>query len=219
MARRHYQAQLDELHSDIILMGQLVEKAITDSVQAFENYDIELCKAIIDQDKVIDGLEKSIESKCLWLIAREQPVASDLRQITTALKMITDIERIGDNAADIASITLRLAKKNTFANTGKIPQMADLVIKMVRNAVDAYIRTDLELAKATRLSDDEVDQYFHLIKRELNSIFSDNDDNMDSALDFLLIAKYFERIADHAGNICEWVEFSVKGRHKNSKIF
>jgi phosphate transport system protein len=196
-----------------------VEKAITDSVQAFEDYDLELCKTIIEHDKVIDGLEKAIESKCLWLIAREQPVASDLRQITTALKMITDIERIGDNAADIASITLRLAKKNTFANTGKIPQMADLVIIMVRNAIDSYIRTDLELAKSTRLSDDEVDQYFRLIKRELISVFAGDEENMDSALDFLLVAKYFERIADHAGNICEWVEFSVKGKHKNSKIF
>ncbi|MDR2520251.1 MAG: phosphate signaling complex protein PhoU [Eubacteriaceae bacterium] len=221
MVRKHYEQELRELHIDIIRMGSLIEKAIADSVNAFETNDLAVCNEIVRQDKDVDDLEKAIESKCLWLIAREQPVASDLRKITTALKMITDMERIGDNAADIAELTLRIAEKNMFADSGHIPQMARIAVEMVHDAVSSYVNTDVDLAQKTEARDDEVDEYFDLIKQELIDVFRKEGakSEMDNAVDFLLIAKYLERIADHAVNICEWVEFSVSGKHKNAQIF
>ena len=164
-------------------------------------------------------MEKTIESKCLWLIAREQPIASDLRKITTALKIITDMERIGDHAVDIAELTMRIADKNAFADSMRIPQMAAAAIEMVRSAVTAYVNYDLALAHATSDKDDEVDEFFNLIKHELVEVFKNQQQNVDNAIDFLLIAKYLERIADHAVNICEWVHFSQTGEHKNTLIF
>jgi phosphate transport system protein len=219
VVRSHYEHELEHLHVEIIKMGSLIESAIEDSARAFTSHDLALCERIIRRDQTIDELEKAIESRCLWLIAREQPVASDLRKITTALKMITDMERIGDNAADIAELTMRIAEKNVFSDSGHIPQMAGAAVSMVRDAVSSYVHTDLVLARETQRRDDEVDEYFNLIKRELVHIFSADGDNIDSAIDLLLIAKYLERIADHAVNICEWVEFSVTGTHKSAQIF
>ena len=164
-------------------------------------------------------MEKKIESKCLWLIAREQPIASDLRIITTALKIASDMERIGDHAADIAELTTRITEKNAFADSSHISQMAAEAIEMVHNAVKAYVDYDTVLAKSTAKKDDKVDDYFNLIKQELFQIFNTQPHNMDHAIDFLLIAKYLERIADHAVNICDWVRFSQTGKHKNTRIF
>lgn len=217
MGRANFENELKQLHSDE--MGSFVETAIDDSIKAFKGNDMELCKTIIENDKNVDEMEKKIESKCLWLIAREQPIASDLRKITTALKIITDMERIGDHAVDIAELTMRIADKNTFADSIHILQMATAAIEMVRNAVTAYVNYDLALAKSTEEKDDEVDEYFILIKQELVEIFKSQPQNMDNAIDFLLIAKYLERIADHAVNICEWVHFSQTGKHKNTLIF
>jgi phosphate transport system protein len=219
MSRTNFENELGKLHIEIINMGCFVENAIEDCIMAFRSNNQELCKAIITSDKTVDEMEKKIESKCLWLIAREQPVASDLRQITTALKIITDMERIGDHAADIAELTLRISGKNAFADWESISQMAVVAIKMVRDAITAYVDYDLKLAQATEEKDDEVDEYFNLIKRELVEIFKNQPENMDNAVDFLLIAKYLERIADHAVNICEWVHFSQTGEHKNTLIF
>jgi len=219
MGRANFENELKQLHGKIVEMGSFVETAIDDSIKAFKDNDVELCKTIIDNDKNVDEMEKQIESKCLWLIAREQPIATDLRKITTALKIITDMERIGDHAVDIAELTMRIADKNTFADSSHIPQMATSAIEMVRNAVTAYVNYDLALARTTEEKDDEVDDYFNLIKQELVDIFKSQPQNMDNAIDFLLIAKYLERIADHAVNICEWVHFSQTGEHKNTLIF
>jgi phosphate transport system protein len=219
MGRANYEHSLEDLRMEIAKMGSLAEKAIEDSVKAFKTGDMDLCWEIIGNDKAVDDLEKSIESMCLWLIAREQPVASDLRKITTALKMITDIERIGDNASDIAELTLRIARKNTFSDSGHLPRMAAAAVAMVHDAVTASMSTDLELARATEKKDDEVDDYFNLIKNDLRRVFAEDGEGLDNAIDLLLIAKYLERIADHAVNICEWVEFSATGEHKHAKIF
>jgi phosphate transport system protein len=219
MVRTSYERELEELHIRIVNMGELIEKAIEDSITAFKENDLALCEDIIRRDADIDDLERVIESKCLWLIAREQPVASDLRKIMTAMKMITDMERIGDHASDIAELTLRIAEKNTFADSGHIPQMAAAAVSMVHDAVSAYLDTDLALAMETRKRDDVVDDYFNLIKNELMRVFKNSEETIDNAIDFLLIAKYLERIADHAENICEWIEFSVTGTHKDTKIF
>ncbi|MDR0381165.1 MAG: phosphate signaling complex protein PhoU [Oscillospiraceae bacterium] len=219
MARSHYEHELEHLHVEIIKMGSLIEGAIEDSTRAFASHDLALCARIIRRDQTIDEMEKAIESRCLWLIAREQPVASDLRKITTALKMVTDMERIGDNAADIAELTMRIAEKNVFSDSGHILQMAGAAMLMVRDAVSSYVHTDLVLARDTQRRDDEVDAYFNLIKRELVHVFKADESHLDNAIDLLLIAKYLERIADHAVNICEWVEFSVTGTHKSAQIF
>jgi len=219
MFRANFENELKQLHLEIIEIGSVVEAAIEKSIIAFKTNDLELCNAIIDNDKIVDDMEKKLESKCLWLIAREQPVASDLRTITTALKIVTDMERIGDHAADIAELTRRIADKNTFADSIHIPQMAAAAIEMVNNAVTAYVNFDLELAQVTAKKDDVVDDYFNLIKQELVQIFNTQPHHMDSAIDLLLIAKYLERIADHAVNICEWVHFSQTGEHKHRQIF
>ena len=219
MVRANFESELKQLYFEIIEMGSYVEAAIKDSIKAFKSYDLALCEAIIANDKNVDDMEKKIESKCLWLIAREQPVASDLRKITTALKITTDMERIGDHAADIAELTTRIGGKNTFSDSIHIPQMADAAIEMVNSAITAYVNYDLELAKRTEKKDDNVDDYFNQIKEELVRIFNTSPHDMDNAIDLLLIAKYLERIADHAVNICEWVRFSQTGEHKNTQIF
>ena len=219
MVRTNFEKDLKQLHNELVEMGRLVESVIRDSVEAFKTNDIELCKKIIENDNTVDDMEKTIESKCLWLIAREQPIASDLRKITTALKITTDLERIGDHAVDIAKITIRIGKKNIFADSDHIHQMAQAAIGMVNSAIAAYVNYDLELAKATEARDDEVDEYFYLIKKELSHVFSTQPQNTDNAIDLLLTVKYLERIADHAVNICEWVAFSQTGKHKKTRIF
>ena len=219
MIRANFERDLQQMHADLIEMGNVTEAAIEDSIRAFKENNLERCREIVDYDKSINAMEKRIESRCLWLIAREQPVASDLRHITTALKITTDLERIGDHASDIAELTMRLPGKNSFADSSHIPQMAAAAVKMVGDALTAYVNYDLELAKATEKKDDEVDDYFNLIKDELVRIFDTQPQKLDNAIDYLLIAKYLERIADHAVNICEWVHFSQTGSHKDTQIF
>ena len=219
MGRQNFENELKQLHILIIEMGSFVETAIEDSIKAFKTNDFELCKTVIQNDKKINVMEKTIESKCLWLIASEQPIASDLRKITTALKIANDMERLGDHAVDIAELSMRIDDKNAFSDSTHIAQMSAAAIKMVRDAVTAYVNYDLELAEKTKASDDEVDEYFNLIKGELTDIFRSQPQSVDNAIDFLLIAKYIERIADHAVNICEWVHFSQTGEHKTALIF
>ena len=219
MVRANFERDLQQLHNELIEMGSFVESAIEDSIKAFKTHDMELCRTIIENDKVVDSMEKRIEAKCLWLIAREQPVASDLRRITTALKITTDMERIGDHASDIAELVLRDPDSNVFADSGHIPQMATAAIQMVHDAVAAYVDLDTELAARTEKADDVVDDYFNLIKNELVEVFATQPKHLDHAIDLLLIAKYLERIGDHAVNICEWVRFSQTGEHKNTPIF
>ncbi|GHV44874.1 phosphate transport system regulatory protein PhoU [Clostridia bacterium] len=219
MPRSNFENELKQLQVELIQMGSLVERAIEQSIEAFKTHDLLRCEQIVENDKEIDELERQIESACLWLIARQQPVASDLRGITTALKIATDMERIGDHASDIAELTMRIDDKNAFADSSHIPQMAAAAVKMVHSAVNAFVNADLDLAERTEKQDDEVDAYFNMIKEELVNVFNTQPQNMDNAVDYMLIAKYLERIADHAVNICEWVHFSQTGAHKNTQIF
>lgn len=219
MIRAHFDEELKKLHTGITDMGSYVEKAINDAVTALKTNDLERCQEIIEDDKNVDEMERTIESKCLWLIAKQQPVASDLRKITAALKMITDMERIGDHASDIADLATRITDKNIFSESDMIFSMATAAIEMVNSAVTAYVNYDLELAKATEAKDDVVDDYFNLIKQNLADVFKTQPQKIDNAVDYLMIAKYLERIADHAVNICEWVDFSQTGKHKSKRIF
>lgn len=219
MTRLNFEYELSQMHIRMIDMGSYVETAIEDSIKAFMNNDLALCRTIIENDKNVDIMEKEMESKCLWLIARQQPIASDLRKITAALMILTDMERIGDHAADIAEISMRISDRNTFADSSRIPQMAAAAIEMVHNAVTAYVNYDVELAEATRKKDDVVDDYFNTIKHDLVEVFKTQPHNLDNAIDLLLVVKYLERIGDHAVNICDWVCFSKTGKHKDTLVF
>lgn len=213
MFRENFEIELSQLHDDIIAMGNYVNNAIKDAVLAYSTHDVELGKTVMANDKVVNDMEKKIESKCLWLIAREQPVASDLRSITTALKIITDMERIGDHAVDIAELALHISEDSTFADFSKVIEMSDAAIAMVRGAVKAYVNTDLEYAKTAEKADDIVDNFFKEIKNSIRDTAINEESDMDGALNVFLIAKYLERIADHAVNICEWLLFSETGEH------
>jgi len=164
-------------------------------------------------------MEKKIERDSLLLLLKQQPVAKDLRSISAALKMITDMERIGDQAADIAHIVTILSEKGEYIKKLEhIPMMADMAIDMVAKSVKSYVDLDIELAKEVILKDDQVDDLFELIKKEFIDLIKKDANNGDQAIYFMMIAKYLERIGDHAVNICEWVIFYLTGEHKKSKI-
>ncbi|NMA65259.1 MAG: phosphate signaling complex protein PhoU [Clostridiaceae bacterium] len=206
--------QLDHLKTQMIQMGSLIEGAIENATKALKAGDRELAKKAVVSDEEIDQIEREIESLCLKLLLQQQPVARDLRQISSALKMITDMERIGDQAADISEITL-LGNIKPEQNTTHIANMAKATIKMVTESIDAYVRQDLDLAKSVIEYDDIVDELFNEVKRDLIRLISEDADNGESAIDLMMIAKYFERIGDHATNIAEWVEFSITGKHRD----
>jgi len=216
--RARFDRHLTVMNNSLIQMGALIENSITLATKALIEQDIMLAKKVIDCDNEINEMEKDIESQCLKLILHQQPIASDLRLISTVLKMITDIERIGDHATDISEITILLAEVVYIKELVYIPQMAQATIKMVSNSIDAYVNMDLELANAVIAADDNVDNLFNITKKELIDLIHDDKNNGEQAMDLLMIAKYFERIGDHAVNIAEWVIFSITGEHKNKKI-
>lgn len=213
-----YVHQLSVLNSKLIEMGKLCENAIQSSVKALLDGNTAAAKEAAGLDDEIDHKEREIESICLKLILSQQPVAGDLRQISSALKMITDMERIGDQAADIAEIVPHL-KGHTPAECVGIKNMSEEVIKMVTSSIDAYVKKDIELAQRVIKNDDIVDDYFLKIKSSLVNVISEKKQDGEYAIDLLMIAKYFERIGDHATNIAEWVEFSITGVHKGENCF
>jgi len=217
-ARAEFDHELESLHLDMIRMGGLIEDAIDKSIEALEKRDRELALQIIQNDKEIDDLDRLIETECLRLLLKQQPVAKDLRAISTALKMITDMERIGDQAADIADVSLRFDDKPFIKTLEHIPLMAHIASSMVKESINAFVKSDVEAAKTIMNRDDEVDNLFETVKQDIIAIMVKSTDEADQAIDFLQIAKYLERIGDHAVNICEWVIFSVTGEHKNTKI-
>lgn len=219
-ARHSFDHGLEELHHDLIKMGSLVEESIENTIHALKKQDIELARKIFMNDDVIDDLEQKIERQCLNLIARQQPLAKDLRTISTALKIITDMERIADHSADIAEITIRMASEKYIKPLIDIPKMAELAKNMVNKAIDSYIRQDIDLAQKVCASDDEVDDLFSKIKLELINIIKNDSDAVDQIINFMFISKYLERMADHATNIAEWVVFNVTGEHEHlAKLF
>ena len=216
--RTRFDEQLKDMNNNLIQMGAFIENAIALATKALVEQDCTLAQRAIDCDEEINEIEKQIESQCLKLILRQQPIASDLRLISTALKMITDMERIGDHATDISEITLMLSDQVYIKKLEHIPQMADATIKMLSDSIDAYVNKDLELANAVIEYDDIVDELFCTIKQDLITLIHQNVENGGQAMDLLMVAKYFERIGDHAVNIAEWVIFSITGEHKNKRI-
>lgn len=212
--RKQFSQQLEDLNLELIQMGALVERAIACAAKAMIEQNIQSAKDAIAFDAEIDQKEKDIESMCLKLLLQQQPVASDLRLISSALKMITDMERIGDQAADISELTILMAEKPYIKKLETIPQMARETIKMVTDAIDAFVKRDAELAQSVCDYDDVVDNLFDEVKSDLINLIRQKTDNSEQAIDLLMVAKYFERIGDHATNIAEWVIFSITGKHK-----
>lgn len=213
--RSRFDEQLMLLKREMIEMGAMCEEAIGMVATALMEEDEELAAKVAPIAGEIDHKERDIESRCLKLLLQQQPVARDLRQISAALKMVTDMERIGDQAEDIAEIITYL-KGEMESHCCQIQNMAEETIYMVTDSVDAYVKQDIQLAKSVIMHDDIVDRYFDEIKNSLIKMIATNPENGEYALDLLMITKYFERIGDHATNIAEWVIFSVTGTHKES---
>ena len=214
--RSRFDEQLTLLSRELIEMGALCEEVISMASRALMDGDATLARRVAPLDSEIDHKERSIESMCLKLLLQQQPVARDLRQISAALKMITDMERIGDQAEDISEI-VQFLNGRTVENADLLQEMSRAVIKMVTESVDAYVKHDIMLAEKVVKDDDVVDSCFTTVKSKLIDAIAANPSDGEYALDLMMIAKYFERIGDHAVNIAEWVIFSVTGVHKEEE--
>ena len=213
MVRSRFAAQLEELHVQMITMGSLCEKVISLATKAIQGEDC--IRQVFDTDKEIDGKEREIENLCMRLLLHQQPVAGDLREISAALKMISDMERIGDQAADIADLA-QFIEDNNVKIPVLIEKMAEMTTKMVSESIDAFVKSDLALCRQVIDNDDQVDDAFNQVKEELAQLMYQNLD-AKAGLDLLMTAKYMERIGDHAVNIAEWVEYSITGVHRNNE--
>ena len=212
--RNRFDEQLDQLNSHLLEMGALIERSIQNATQALIEQNITAAREAIAADRDIDQKEREIESLCIKLLLQQQPVARDLRLISAAHKMITDMERIGDQAADISDIVIYIADQPYIKELVHLPQMGQKVIQMVSRSLDAYVNKDLVLAQSVMAMDDEIDDLFTVVKAELIRQIHHDPETGEQALDLLMIAKYYERIGDHAQNIAEWVEYALTGRHK-----
>lgn len=211
--REMYEKQLQELNNEMIQMGSYIEQAIEMAVNALMHFDREKADAAIEFDDRIDHQEKKIEGMCMSLLLHQQPVAGDLRSISSVLKMITDMERIGDHAADISEITLLLADIPNVKGMAIIQDMAKETISMVIQSIEAYVEKKLSGAREVIRHDDIVDELFVQLKKEIIERMKTEPENAEQAADLLMVGKYFERIGDHATNIAEWVIFSITGSH------
>lgn len=215
MTRHRFDFELLTMQNSLLDMCELVQSAIRDSIHALVNGDTELAKSVYKNSNKIDDMEHEIERLCLNLIARQQPIATDLRKISAALKIITDMERIGDQSQDIAMLTIKMANfKDEMEPPADITRMANKVTRMVEGAIDSYINLDVEKANKICDSDDEIDAMFLKLIDQIGDEIIKNPKSVYRAVNYVLVVKYLERIADHATNISEWVMFIVNGEHK-----
>ncbi len=210
--REHFEEELSKLSNALVEMGALCEDAISCAVKYLLKNDAQMKKNAAEAEKQIDQKEREIETMCMRLLIQQQPVATDFRMITSALKMISDMERIGDQALDIAEIAEYVT--DDIKSKINIKEMAETTVKMVMNSVDSYVRKDIGIANSVIGLDDTVDALFDKAKSELINVIRTENENAEGLLDLLMVAKYFERIGDHAENIAEWVIFAVTGNHK-----
>ena len=216
-ARYSYDSELASLVAALIRMGAAATGAIDKAMEAFRTHDRDLARQVMRGDDAINAMERDIEQMCLTLLLRQQPVAGDLRRVSAAIKMITDIERIGDAAADIADISRHIEHEGMPPVAEDIEGMAEEAQKMVIDAINAYASSDLALARQVMERDDKVDQCFASIRSELAALIAQDPRHAAAALDYLMVAKYLERLGDHAVNICEWVEFVSTGVHNSAE--
>jgi phosphate transport system protein len=215
--KNRFDEQVDILNTVMIEMGSLIETTIESACDALQTANLQKAREIIEGDALVDRKEREIESLCLRMLLTRQPVAHDLRVVSSALKMITDMERIGDHAADISEI-VTMMDYSAALQPEHFGAMSRAAIDMVHRAIDAYVRRDVDLAREVIASDDTVDELFTDVKRELIELLGADATRGGEALDLLMIAKYFERIGDHATNIAEWVEYSVTGLYKGDVL-
>ncbi len=213
--RKQYDLELDELNTLLIKMAATVEQAVSDAMTALKNRDKDLAISVSDNDRDVDRMERHIEDMCLMLLLKQQPVAGDLRFISAALKIITDLERIGDHAQDICEISLTMDDKPLSVTTDLITRMFEESTAMIKMAVDAFITKDEDLATQCINHDDVVDDLFVQVREKLIHKLQSGQDDPEESVDLLQIAKYLERVGDHAQNIGEWVVFSLTGHHKD----
>ncbi len=211
--RNKFDQQLLQLNEDLIDMGALCKEAVADAMTALLNSDKQARQKAFLTEYEIDNKEREIESLCMKLLLQQQPVARDLRNISAALKMISDMERIGDQASDIADIT-KFLENSELTQHVHIQQMAESAMSMLTDSIDAFVKKDLLLARKVMNEDDGVDDLFNQVKKELIQEIAQNPEEGELCIDMMMIAKYFERIGDHVVNIAEWVEYSVTGEHK-----
>ncbi len=213
--RNRFDRQLEQLNNELINMGSLIEEAIEMAITALIKQDVKKAKDVVEFDEEIDEKEREIESLCLKLLLQQQPVARDLRQISAALKMITDMERIGDHAADISEMTILMADKPYIRNIDHLQTMAKETMVMLVKSIEAYVEKNQEKAEKVIANDDVIDDLYDEIKMELIEAIQKDANNGEQATDLLMVAKYLERIGDHATNIAEWVIFSITGKHED----
>lgn len=215
MTRNYFEQELQELQVSLLKMSSMVEEILSDSVKALKTQDVELAHKVIENDDEIDEMEFVVEDKCLKLIALQSPLAKDLRVIATALKIITDLERIADYAVDIAKITIKLSQEKYIKELIDIPRMTEIAVNMVKGSIDAYVKLDTEEANNVAKMDDELDGLYKQVFRELLLIMMEDPKTVHQATSFLLISRYLERIGDHVTNICERVIYCVTSEHVN----
>jgi len=215
MTRNYFDQELQDLQLSLLKMSSMVEEILANSIKALKTQDVELAQKVIDDDAEIDDMESVVEDKCIKLIALQSPLARDLRLITTALKIITDLERIADYAVDIAKITLKLQHEKYIKKLIDIPRMAEIAIDMVKGAIDAYVNLDTEHACEAAKLDDELDGLYNQTFRELLLMMMEDPKTIKQATHFLLICRYLERIGDHVTNICERIIHTVTSEHVN----
>lgn len=217
LMRNRFDQQLEMLNSELITMGALCEEAVTYAMDALFKGDMDMAERAIEAERQIDQKEREIEGLCMRLLLQQQPVAGDLRVISSALKMISDMERIGDHAEDIAEIAGFIEEGEGIPQEDNLQQMARAASSMVTKSVDSFVKKDLKLANKVIVDDDVVDGYFDKVKDDLIVMISEEPGNGRLYLDLLMVAKYLERVADHTTNIAEWVVYSITGQHPDEK--
>ena len=212
--RKIFEDELAELKTQLVEMCRLTEQMISDAITALVNKDRELGKSIGDMDKRVDEYEMAIEKKCMRILLKQQPVAKDFREVSTALKMITDIERFGDQAADIGELVYSMPGEKYIKELTHTKAMGNLAIKMVRESVNSFINNDAKLADEVITLDDKMDELFDTVKTELIELIKKDGNNGDQGIELMMVAKYLERIGDHAVNVAEWTKYNETGVHQ-----
>ena len=212
--RKIFEEELAELKTQLVEMCRLTEQMISDAITALVNKDRELGKSIGEADKRVDEYEMAIEKKCMRILLKQQPVAKDFREVSTALKMITDIERFGDQAADIGELVYSMPGEKYIKELTHTKAMGNLAIKMVRESVNSFINNDAKLADEVITLDDKMDELFDTVKTELIELIKKDGNNGDQGIELMMVAKYLERIGDHAVNVAEWTKYNETGVHQ-----
>lgn len=212
MTRQIFTQELHQLTQHVIRMGSLLEQSMNDVIDALEKLDKEKANIIIANDDVIDELEHQIERECITMIAKQQPLATDLRKVTSIMKIVTDIERIADHCADISEYIIALSEQEVVVPPNNLKEMVKAMKSMVIETIDSFVQVDLEKANAVIKKDDIVDDYFASISEELTQIMQNNKETIPACVSYLMIIKYLERMADHATNIAEWIEYIITGK-------